>query len=136
MQLLSLPYIPSNIIISLFNPLNPITAAHMHKYMRTLMWSWTIYLGQIPEKKIDFTFLSSDQLPIDSRLGVGLNEPLPMHVGSLTGLILCKSCVGTHGQCESTQYFHVSYILDILCNFSYVVLIFLFIDKQPYENDF
>lgn len=33
-------------------------------------------------------------------------------------------------------YFHVSYILDILCNFSYVVLIFLFIHKQPYENDF
>lgn len=54
---------------------------------------------------------SSPQLSVAPQLVVGVHEPLPLHAGMLTGLILCMSCAGSHSWCKFMRVAVLSYPL-------------------------
>lgn len=57
----------------------------------SIFWSVSDLPGTVLLKKTGSSFPRSHQLPMN---------PYPFHAGVLTGLILCRSCRGTHIFCE------------------------------------
>lgn len=97
----------------MFNPLCPISAACIHMDMGSSAGEYAPY-QRIHYWKFDSPSPTSHQLLITLQLGMGPHEPLPIHAGMLTGLILLGSCVGNYSFCEFVSPMALSYPEDIV----------------------
>lgn len=68
------------------------------------MWNHLLECGLPPRghslKKTDFSPPRSHQLSIAPQSGVGAHELSSLYARMLTGLVVCRSCVGNHSCCE------------------------------------
>lgn len=79
--------------------MTPICTSHI-LLMGAIHWNVAYLLGAISLKKTDSPYSSSHQMSIAPQSGVGFMSPFPLYSRRFPGLILWRSCVGSHSCCE------------------------------------